>query len=1009
MISRSASDSTIPKLALLILCILFAVSAYARDEQMTSVSKVLVLSATQLPNAWTEQTLRGIREEFNAAPRPVRPVYEYLDSALSGARASAPQIAQALKKKYPRGFALLMATDGDALQFLIEHRAQIAPAAAIVFCRVRKLGKDELQGVDAVTGVVDYIPLRETLELIKSVHTNVTNIAVVLDSSTVGVQLRRELPAIKRLVAEEGLDITAIEDWSYEELDIALSKLPAASVVLLATALRDNAGVTRTLGESIEFVMARTKAPVYTVWDISIQQGVLGGIVATATARGHNTARIAARILGGESANNIPLFLLNSHVPVFDYTALKRHAVDISALPSDAAILNAPAKYYQPNMALVWLGSLVFVLQAGIIWSLVYNIRQRQRSEAQLRHSEARYRTLTELAPVGIFHANASANTLYYVNDAMCKIIGLSPEEALSDDDFARIQPDDRSRVKLAVEKMLQTHVTERSEQCFIRKDGSSAWIVADAAPEYDDAGNITGLIGTLTDVTELKQIQADLQRQQAYHAAVMDTAAEGIVTIDQRSKVLSFNRAAENMFGYEAAEVIGNDITMLMPAPYAAEHHHYIDNYLRTGEKRIIGLGREVSALHKNGEQFPIYLAVSEVNIDGEQSFTAIVRDITQVKAVQEELLLKNEQLEVLLDQAPLGITGSRLSGEILQANRVFCEMMGYRLEELKQLSMRDISHPSDWQEIQRLTQAAAAGEVLQFRRTGRYIKKNGEAVNVAVYNAVTRDKWGRPHLLIGQVMDLSEQLQVEQLNRENQERLAHVGRLSMLGEMSAGIAHEINQPLTAISVYADSGMRLLEAGKIDRLPAVLEKLATQARRAGAVIERVQKLARRQAPAREAIDCNALLAEVCKMINSDASVRNIELTLELQASLPRVSCDAIQIQQVMLNLLRNGMEAISQRHGSAGGQITVATHCEADEVRVSVCDDGSGVSVELAEALFEPFATSKDEGMGMGLSISRAIVEAHGGELKFFNNLDAGATFCFNLPTIEHATEPYE
>jgi two-component system sensor kinase FixL len=326
---------------------------------------------------------------------------------------------------------------------------------------------------------------------------------------------------------------------------------------------------------------------------------------------------------------------------------------------------------------------------------------------------------------------------------------------------------------------------------------------------------------------------------------------------------------------------------------------------------------------------------------------------------------------------------------------------MTGYSLGELEKLSMLDISHPKDWKEIMQSTQRAADGELSHFHRRGRFIKKNGDELHVEIFNAVTHDEWGKPHLLIAQVMDLTEQLLTEQLSRVNQERLAHVGRLSMLGEMSAGIAHEINQPLTAISVYADSSMRLLEANKLDRLPAVLEKLASQARRAGGVIERVQKLGRRQVPARETVDCNALLAEVCKMVEKDASVRNIELTLDLQEDLPTVYCDAIQIQQVMLNLLRNSLDAVSQNAHASGGEITVATECFDKQVEVLVCDNGPGVSAELAEALFEPFATNKAQGMGMGLSISRAIVEAHDGELRFANNVDAGATFCFTLPTI--------
>ncbi len=268
-------------------------------------------------------------------------------------------------------------------------------------------------------------------------------------------------------------------------------------------------------------------------------------------------------------------------------------------------------------------------------------------------------------------------------------------------------------------------------------------------------------------------------------------------------------------------------------------------------------------------------------------------------------------------------------------------------------------------------------------------------------IYLAVSEISEGGRRRFTGIIRDLSEQQASRQALAEQREKLAHVGRLSTMGEMTASIAHEINQPLTAISMYAQAGMKLLERGGTpEKLKDALEKLNVQALRAGAVIERIQRFAKAEEGTRELVAINELVVDLLKLAESDARLHDIELVLELADGLPELYADPIQLQQVALNLIRNAIDAMNEIGCRHGRTIRITSRLlDRDEVEVSVRDQGPGVAEDQVDLLFTPFHTTKREGMGMGLSICRSIIRDHGGELNYVNNDDVGATFYFRLP----------
>lgn len=273
-----------------------------------------------------------------------------------------------------------------------------------------------------------------------------------------------------------------------------------------------------------------------------------------------------------------------------------------------------------------------------------------------------------------------------------------------------------------------------------------------------------------------------------------------------------------------------------------------------------------------------------------------------------------------------------------------------------------------------------------------------------IPIYLAVSDIRTPAGIFFAGILRDLTQQKAAQAVLLEQQERLARVGRLSTMGEMTASIAHEINQPLTAISMYAQACLKLLQAPALDqeKLGSALEKLNRQSLRAGAIIERIQRFVRNESGQRERCDVRSLINDIVQFAQADARLHDMALNFELQEDLPKVWCDPIQVQQVALNLIRNAIDAMHDINRDHGNQITVRSRMVDSWIEVAVEDAGTGVSPEEEPMVFSAFHSTKKDGMGMGLSICRSIINQHGGQMGFFNNPGFGATFYFRLPAGE-------
>lgn len=492
--------------------------------------------------------------------------------------------------------------------------------------------------------------------------------------------------------------------------------------------------------------------------------------------------------------------------------------------------------------------------------------------------------------------------------------------------------------------------------------------------------------------------------RQGLEYRAVLDAAVDAIIVIDHLGTIQEFSQAAQRVFGYVPEEIIGRNVRDLMPEPWRGEHDGYLQRYHETRSPHIIGVGREVRAQRKDGSIFPCDLAVGRVQGMEPPRFIGFIRDITARKDAEEQLRRSEAELRLAQELANLG-------NYVIHADGSAPDYFSPQLHRILGVEPHDRAivreefvgkwvHPSDRKRV-----------AVEFARM-----ESGQGSLDLEYQVVLRDGTvkhlhhlmqavfgadGRLQKYVGTIHDITDRRHAEDEARMLQERLTHFSRLSTMGEMAAGLAHEINQPLSAIATYAQACQRLIRQPdhEIEDVLAALEQINAQALRAGEVIRRLRNFVKNREVKREPVDCARLLEDLGTLAETDARLHNIRLRIDCHEPLPTVYADPIQLQQVVLNLVRNAIDAMSDAPEDRREVVLTTREATDGEVEITVADHGTGLAPEATEHLFNPFFTTKASGTGLGLAISRSIVRAHGGRLWHTPNDGCGVRFHFTLP----------
>ncbi|MEW5769949.1 MAG: ATP-binding protein [Pseudomonadota bacterium] len=383
--------------------------------------------------------------------------------------------------------------------------------------------------------------------------------------------------------------------------------------------------------------------------------------------------------------------------------------------------------------------------------------------------------------------------------------------------------------------------------------------------------------------------------------------------------------------------------------------------------------------------------------------SLWALRRDIQQRQAAEQALREEHAFRMAMEDSLQTGLRARDLEGRITYVNPAFCRMVGWPAEALVgRLPPMPYWADEEMETTQAINDRILAGKGPRIGYEIRLKRSSGETFPALIHTAPLIDAQGRQTGWMSSIVDLSDQKRAEERERQQQERLQATARLVSMGEMASSLAHELNQPLAAISSYAAGSINLIDSGKTDLAETreLLAKIQAQAQRAGKVIRHIYDFVRRAEPKTGPCDLARLIEETIALVEVEARRRGIRIVRELADGLPVVSCDRVLLGQALFNLMKNGIEAMA---ASPHAQLTVRAEADAEQAVIAIADRGPGITPEAAQSLFEPFHTTKAEGMGMGLNICRSIVEAHRGRLSHAPNPQGGSIFTVTLP-VQHA-----
>jgi len=483
--------------------------------------------------------------------------------------------------------------------------------------------------------------------------------------------------------------------------------------------------------------------------------------------------------------------------------------------------------------------------------------------------------------------------------------------------------------------------------------------------------------------------------------AAIVQSSEDAIISKTLDGRVTSWNKAAERIFGYTAEEMLGRPISLLAPPGRADEMRGILDR-IRDGERVE---HYETERRRKDGKIIQIALTVSPIRDQAGRVVGAskIARDITEAKLAASALSESEAHLRSILDTVPDGMVVIDEHG-IIQSFSVTAErMFSYTAEEVRGRNVSMLM-PSPYRENHDgyIARYLATGErrIIGLGRVVAGQRKDGSTFPMEL--SVGEVKGERHRLFTGFVRDLTERQRTRQRVQELQSELLQLSRLTEMGQMASALAHEINQPLTAATNYLEAAHLLLvgsDSAAPRRAGAAIDDALGQLNRATQIIRRLRAFVRKGEPRQRPEDIAEIVEEAAALALIGAKERGVKVQLRAASQLPQVLIDKVQIQQVVVNLMRNAIEAmeVSDRH-----ELTVSTElAEGGAIRISVTDTGPGIALEVADRLFQPFVTTKAQGMGVGLSICRSIVEANNGKLWAETNPDGGAIFRFTVPAI--------
>ncbi len=874
--------------------------------------------------------------------------------------------------------------------FVARYRDRLFPETAILYTGMdrRPLPPDALEKNAAFIGENFNVP--GFVEDILQIAPDTKNIAVVIGASQVekfwSAAFQKEFEPFK-----DRVNFIWLDDLPFDQMLDRVSKLPPHSFIFLVLLLRDASGVTHNADEALQRIHAVANAPVNGIFQHQLGLGIVGGRLYQAEREGVESAQMAIRILHGEPPSSLPPRIIGPLPARYDWRELQRWSIATKNLPAGSHVFfNQPSFWERYRLWIV--GS---VAQALLIAGLVASLLKRRRAERSLGESEQRFRKVADAAPV-LLWMSGPEKLCTFVNQAWLNFTGRTMEQETGEGWAGAVHPRDFKQTMNTYVKAFDARQPFVMQYRLRRGDGEYRWITDHGVPRTDASGNFQGYIDACVDITDLIEKDRTLHKTEERVALAAETARLGVWELDLTTNQLWISEKARELFEIESDGRISLEAFQSRVHPEDRPlRESAIQNAIATkGEYEI-----EFRLQRANGTIR--WIASRARCVPGEENgmtrLIAVSLDITERKQAEQLFRLATEA-------SPSGTLLVDTAGKILLVNAHIEELFGYQRDELLGKSI-ELLAPEGLLALyhDRLNKFMAAPQARPIGSGGELVArhKNGSEIPVEIGLNPVRTPEGL--LVLATVVDVSQRKQAEQEARRQRDQIDLLSRVSLLGEMTASLAHELNQPLSAIVNNASAGMRFIDTDRIDdeALREILVDVVADGRRATEIIRSVRNTIKRGGSIRQTLDMNQIVQEVSHIVQPDALAHSCRMETSLGMNLPEVEGDRLQIQQVLINLVNNAFDAMLGTP-PRDRKVEIGTLRTDGVVCVSVRDHGTGLGNETQGQVFEQFFTTKEEGLGMGLAIVRSIIEAHGGKIAAENMADGGARFCFTLPAIE-------
>jgi PAS domain S-box-containing protein len=635
--------------------------------------------------------------------------------------------------------------------------------------------------------------------------------------------------------------------------------------------------------------------------------------------------------------------------------------------------------------------------------AFVVDLTERRCAEQALRDSEYRHRQIIDTVPSLLWSAGPNGEPTY-VNQRILDYTSTRQEDFRHRGWEAFLHPDDLAETAQAFYRAVQSGTSHEAVHRVRRSDGEYRWHHTRAEPLRDQQGRVVQWYGVSVDIDERKKAEERLRRSETYLAEAQRLSHSGVAAYNE----------TETLYGSEEIyRIWGFDPAQGAPSRKAVFQRIHPDDLDRLNAE----VQRAVSEKRNYSAAYRIVLpdgTIKHLEVIGRPAFSSsgelveIVTtqiDVTERKRAEEALRESEAKTRRLVDSNIIGIFIWDFDGRILEANDEFLRMVSYDREDLLAGSIwwTDLT-PPDWRDRNnaRIERQKGGGRFEPFEK--QFTKKDGSRVPILIGGATFEENSNQG---VAYVLDLTERKRVEAEARESEQRyreaqleLAHANRVATMGQLTASITHEVNQPITAAVTYALAARRFLgaEPPNLHEVDGALSLIVKEGNRAGEVVGRIRALIKKEPARKDAVAINDAILEVISLTRTEAANNSVSVRTQLAEGLPRVQGDRVQLQQVLLNLIINAIEAMRDV-GEKERELLISSRNEPDGVSVEVRDSGPGFAPADLERVFEAFYTTKPGGLGLGLSICRSIIEAHNGRLWASHNVPHGAIFRFIAP----------